>query len=178
MKEELIRRHNALVKDDDLVIWVGDCFFYYSKEEMKRVLSTLKGRHILVRGNHDQKPRMMMNAGFEICVEEMTMVIAGERVLISHFPFRMPEWKFRYRKFINKIKKKLGLTRKVWPEKYHNRRPVDKGQFLIHGHTHSTNKLRGRQIHVGVDAWDYRPVNLQEIANIISEVKLGEKKRK
>ena len=176
MKEALIANHNKLVKPEDLVIYVGDTFFYHSPEEMKEVLSRLNGRKILVRGNHDQKARQMMNVGFEICVETMEMFIAGERVLFSHYPFRMDEKLMRWLKIKKKIHKALGL-RPIYFEKYHDRRPKDGGQFLIHGHTHDTRKLKGRMIHVGVDAWGYKPVNIQEISNIITEVKKNEKNK-
>lgn len=176
MKEKLIQYHNRLVKPEDLVIWVGDTFFYHSPDEMKETLARFNGRKILVRGNHDQKPRAMMNAGFELCVEEMTMVIGGERVLISHYPYRMKPSTMRYVKLKKRIHKALGL-RPIYIEKYHTRRPVDRGSFLIHGHTHDKEKVRGRMIHVGVDAWDYRPVNIQKIANIINEVKKNEKSK-
>ena len=61
----------------------------------------------------------------------------------------------------------------------------DRNLPLLHGHTHSPNRLsRGRprglgipgvipwdgplQIHVGVDAWNMTPVNLTEIEHLIA----------
>ena len=51
---------------------------------------------------------------------------------------------------------------------------TDRGRFLLHGHTHSTNKYKDRMIHVGVDAWKYKPVASHEIGNLISEIKRKE----
>ena len=178
MKEKLIQNHNRLVKPDDLVYYGGDTFFYHSKQEMQDVLKRLNGRKVLIRGNHDQKPRQMMNAGFDSVVEQAIIYIGGERVIMSHFPYAMPEWKYQYRKYTNKLKKKLGFKRTKWPEKYHDRRPRDEGAFLLHGHTHSTFKCVGRQIHIGVDAWDYKPVNIQEISNLMQRIKNEEKRGK
>ncbi len=176
MKEKIIENWNAAVAPEDLCIFVGDIFFYHGVIEMKETLDRMNGRKILVRGNHDMKPRQMMNAGFEICVEQMEMNVAGEFITISHYPFRMPKWKFRLRKFINKIKKKLGFKRVKWPEKYHNKRPKDRGQFLIHGHTHRKQKAYGRAIHVGVDGWDFKPVNIQDISHLVDRIKKSEAK--
>jgi calcineurin-like phosphoesterase family protein len=44
-------------------------------------------------------------------------------------------------------------------------------ELLIHGHTHSTEKLNGTQIHVGVDAWNYAPATLKEIEELVKQCK-------
>lgn len=173
MKEKIIENWNKLVNPGDLCIFVGDIFFYHTAEEMKNTLSRMNGRKVLVKGNHDLTPRKMMNAGFEICVEEMVMTISGERVIISHYPFKMDKKLMFYLKIKSFFKKMIGL-RALKFEKYHDRRPEDKGQFLIHGHTHSKEKSKDRMIHVGMDAWEYKPVNIQEISNLINQIKAQE----
>jgi len=47
-------------------------------------------------------------------------------------------------------------------------RPQD--AVLMHGHTHSTERLSpcGKRLHVGVDAWDYRPASIDEILALLS----------
>lgn len=174
-KERFIEEWNKTVRPFDQVIMVGDIFFYHSKEQMKETLARMNGTKILVKGNHDFKASIMENAGFEICVDELVMTIASEKVTISHYPFRMSEWLFQWIKIkaeIIKAMRWLGIgTKPIYFEKYHHRRPVDRGQFLIHGHTHSSHKINGRAIHVGVDAWDFKPVNIQQIANMINKVK-------
>jgi len=42
-----------------------------------------------------------------------------------------------------------------------------KSGFVIHGHTHSAEQIKGRKIHVGVDAWDFRPARMEEIEALI-----------
>jgi calcineurin-like phosphoesterase family protein len=175
MKETIIANWNKVVKPEDLCIFVGDIFFYHTKDQMRETLARMNGRKILVKGNHDFEHRIMMNVGFELSVDEMVMTIAGERVHFSHYPFAMDEKLFQWVKFKSKVKRMLmwmGFdVRPIFFEKYHSKRPIDRGQFLIHGHTHSTHKINGRAIHVGVDAWKYKPVNIQEISNLIAEVK-------
>ena len=41
--------------------------------------------------------------------------------------------------------------------------------FLIHGHTHQSRKIIRNQIHIGVDSWDYCPVSLCSIKEIIND---------
>ncbi len=51
MNFELVRRHNAVVKDDDIVFHLGD---FSMHPRMLFILSLLKGVHYLVAGNHDR----------------------------------------------------------------------------------------------------------------------------
>jgi calcineurin-like phosphoesterase family protein len=176
MNEALIANWNKAVKPEDLCIFVGDVFFKCNTEQIKNILSRLNGnRKILVFGNHDRDRRRMMNLGFTLVVEEMSMDIAGEKVLISHYPFQMKKKLYAWVKFKRNVIRYLnGLGFKIRPtylEKYHERRPEDNGQFLIHGHTHDKTKVDGRAIHVGVDAWKFKPVNILEVGNAINEIK-------
>lgn len=173
MMHQIRERWNKVVKPEDQVICVGDMFFYLSKAEAKEYMDSLNGRKILVRGNHDRKPREMNAMGFDFVCEELKLLIGNERVTVCHFPFRIPIWKHTWYKFKNKFLKPLGFKH-TWVDKYYKRRPKDEGQFLIHGHTHNKDQVRGRAIHVGMDAWDFTPVPLGQIGNIISEVRRKE----
>ena len=56
--------------------------------------------------------------------------------------------------------------------RYDNFRYPDEGTPIVHGHTHSREKVtrtaKGTlQIHVGVDAWDFRPVHIDEVRELI-----------
>jgi calcineurin-like phosphoesterase family protein len=42
-------------------------------------------------------------------------------------------------------------------------RGMDKGSFDLHGHSHGRLAAQPRQIDVGVDAWDFHPVDLSQI---------------
>jgi calcineurin-like phosphoesterase family protein len=42
-------------------------------------------------------------------------------------------------------------------------RRMDKGAFDLHGHCHGRLAPQPRQVDVGVDAWDFRPVTLAQI---------------
>lgn len=161
MCEEMIRRWNSVVRPQDTVICVGDMFFCGSTKA-NEIMQRLNGKKVLVTGNHDGAEQSMLNCGFHFVCEKLILKIAGQEVLISHYPFKFPKW-------YNFIRKTI-LRRKM--PRYMDRRPDNNGQWLIHGHTHSTEKLQGRMIHVGVDAWNYTPVSIQTIESIIVTGKL------
>ncbi|WP_051265718.1 metallophosphoesterase family protein [Nakamurella lactea] len=44
----------------------------------------------------------------------------------------------------------------------------DEGNWLLHGHTHSSEKVTSsREIHVGLDAWDLGPVEVGAVAKLM-----------
>ena len=44
------------------------------------------------------------------------------------------------------------------------------GSLYLHGHTHSKEKISGNHcIHVGVDAWNYTPVSIKQLRELIEE---------
>lgn len=163
MDEEIIRRWNEVVEPEDIVYHLGDIAMGTIVDSLPKV-ARLNGYKVAVLGNHD-RPFMRMNKSDEIQwwerYEEFFDVVwnwygiyitEGEEVFrLSHFPF----------------------TGDHTPEDRHvEHRPVDSGIPLIHGHTHSTDRLtfsaKGTpQVHVGQDAWDYRPVSLGDVLHLI-----------
>lgn len=175
MMEKIREKWNKKVSPEDQVIFIGDVFFYLDKSEAKQYLDSLNGKKVLVRGNHDRKPREMNSMGFDFVCEEMVMFIANERVTLSHYPFRLSKWKHNHFNIRHKIFKLLGI-KGSWgsDNRFYERRPENKGQFLLHGHTHSKEKIRGRMIHVGMDAHNFEPISMDTIGNIIASIKLKE----
>ncbi len=160
MNEELIRLHNETVAPNDTVYHLGD--FSMNKAFVKPILERLNGEHYLIMGNHDATHRchhknkhdkkvnayaLYYQAGFKTISEYDILKIANEDVLLCHLPFSEDHAEFepRYKEF----------------------RPKDQGQFLLCGHVHTAWKIKGRQINVGVDQWDFKPVSLEQIAELI-----------
>jgi calcineurin-like phosphoesterase family protein len=160
MHAKLVMEYNRLATDDTVGYFLGDMSF--SPKVCKSVMSQLKGQKILVRGNHDQKPTTMKKHGFDVVVEELDVMLLGKRLKMSHFPYRptffsdidLPMWK----------RLVFGIEDSV---RYFTRRPVDRGGWLLHGHTHSAEKIKNKMIHVGVDAWNMQPVTLRQIEQLI-----------
>lgn len=144
---ELCRRYNIVVGTADTVLWVGDCFFA-NIEDSAAIMSHLNGKKLLVRGNHDGSPKRMREIGFDLVTEEMLIKIGGKRARVNHFPY----W----------------AQRGDHDDRYQELRPLEReGEALIHGHTHSKEKRDGAMVHVGVDAWDYRPASWAEVEELV-----------
>lgn len=126
-------------------------------------LATLKdeGRTLhLIAGNHDSIHPLHRTAlkWDEAYRDVFTSVqpfarrkIAGQRVWLSHFPWR-------------------GGGDHTEVERYDTVRLNDDGaSWLMHGHTHSPEPInRGRrQIHVGLDAWGLKPVPMDTVAELL-----------
>lgn len=157
MNKTLIDNFNDMVGVGDEAWFVGDVAMGKRSESLP-LFKQLKCRNLfLVPGNHDNCHKMhgkyekhipaYEDAGFKIMDSQETVTIAGEEVLVCHFPY----WGDSH-----------------FDDRYSGLRPNDEGRWLIHGHTHSPDVLRERQIHVGVDAWAYRPVSDETIAGVIS----------
>lgn len=120
------------------------------------------GAELLVHGiggNHDswwggqsnsEARSIVALESFTTLNEFLRTKIAGERVMMSHFPYRR------------------GGDR--GPERYSPYRLANDGSFLLHGHTHFEEKTNGmRSIHVGLDAWDMKPVRIAQIVELIQQ---------
>lgn len=153
MHSSLIGSYNALIERNDTVLWLGDCAFCGSNK-FKAIMDSLNGKKLLVIGNHDRSPGKMSELGFDVVMNECIMNIAGRTCRINHFPY------------INAEPEECRTN-----DRFVDKRPVyNKNEILIHGHTHSKTRVLENMIHVGVDAWPYRPVLLDEIEKIIEEI--------
>lgn len=167
MDEEIIRRWNAVVGINDTVYHLGDIALGPIDKSLPKI-KRLNGYKIAVLGNHD---RPFMRAGkadeqdwwnryrevFEEVVDWNGMLVdigpSLTTVKVSHFPY----------------------TGDHTPEDRHaDVRPHDIGTPLVHGHTHSTDRLtfskRGTpQIHVGMDAWNLTPVSQNQVLELLDK---------
>lgn len=157
MNRALIRNCNEMVGESDELWLVGDAAMG-RRETTVPLFKELRCRNLfLVPGNHDHVHRMFPkwmkhvalyeDAGFKIMNSQETVQIAGQDVMVCHFPF-------------------TGDSHSQ--DRYSAQRPDDVGQWLIHGHTHSTEALNGRMIHVGVDAHNLAPVAETWIEEVIN----------
>lgn len=144
---------NSRVEPGDTVYYLGD--FAMQPKMVTDILPRLKGSKILIAGNHDRchagTPRWVehyMAAGFTSVHRHLDMEIAGENVLLHHFPYR-------------------NETDRA--QKHYGSRPVDRGRWLIHGHVHNCWKVLKKQINVSVEPWNFEPVSLAAIVAIIQK---------
>ena len=158
MNAALIANWNSVVAPEDTVFHMGDAVMGSFAENVQ-ILGQLNGRIHLVPGNHDRfsvayhaKPhqrerfaQMYIDQGV-VLMNEQEWFFEDERpveedFMLSHYPFA--------------------------DERYPELCPEDIGQWLIHGHVHDEWQVNGRQINVGVDVWNYTPVSINTILDII-----------
>jgi len=156
MNKTMIENWNRVVKPGDIIYHLGD-FAMCGKSWEKNLLDQLNGVKFLIKGNHDGSATRMRDIGFTEVYDRLELTIAGQKVLLCHYPYLVTE----NLEFL----KNRG-------EKYKNMfiasRPKNEGLWLIHGHNHSTWKIQENMINVSVENWDYTPVHISEIERIIN----------
>ena len=153
MDRALVARWNETVDVDDEVWVLGDMAMGRIDESLLLV-AELAGTKRLVPGNHDRCwpgrgdkaegwAARYLAAGFaEILPEQVDLTVGGRPARACHFPYH-------------------GDSHDE--ARFQSHRPVDDGRLLLHGHVHTTWRVNGRQVNVGCDVWDYRPVSEDEI---------------
>lgn len=166
MNEGLIANHNSVVKPEDTIIWLGDLIMGKKFENVPKYLPRLNGRKLIILGNHDylpseiKKPEKLkqyqelyfsngINTIYDgwIRLSEITNDPKHVNIKLCHFPSATTE-----------------DDREIeYEQRYKHLRPVvNDNEVLWHGHTHSQSVVSSRNsFHVGVDAWDYKPVSLE-----------------
>ena len=159
MNRAMVDRWNDVVSDGDEVWILGDMVMGHLTANLSAHVWRLKGRKILVPGNHDicwhgrkkgggQITAYLDIGGISRVVDApKPVVLAGQQVQINHFPYRLdPQHDL----------------------KFMQHRPRDEGGWLLHGHIHEKWRQHGKQINVGVDAWNFAPVSDDTICEMIN----------
>lgn len=136
MNEDLIERWNSQVNDDDIVYHLGDLCLS-SFENTVNILKQLKGKIILIKGNHDhsQKFTRINKMGLLHEYHEVGKVIKYKKQIIylTHFPLE------------------IGFRPRYWS---------------VHGHIHSHESNWLNQINVGVDSPHFKHKPFGELVTI------------
>lgn len=170
MNEMLINNWNTIVSPNDSVFHLGDVALGTFVESIQYV-NRLNGYKVLLPGNHDRVSSIESAARqarfrgdyegvFQEIADEWEYAQLNEGPGLTPIPVQMSHYPYS------------GDSQDT--DRYVDMRPYDDGTVLLHGHTHSKDKVsRSKdgtlQIHVGVDAWDYRPVSEEEIITLIKE---------
>lgn len=156
MDQALVDAWNDRVHLGDEVWHLGDVVMGRAEQTLA-IISRLHGRKLLIPGNHDRCwtghrkvgtwAQRYAAAGFTVLGPQQTLQLAGRQVLACHFPY-------------------TGDSH--GPDRYTEHRPVDQGSWLLHGHVHDSWRQQGRQINVGVDAWEMAPVAMATLEALIA----------
>lgn len=160
MNAGLIATVNAVCGPDDELWVLGDAVMGRREDTLRWIAEIVPTVH-LVSGNHDRtwsyagseaRVRRAVDAhlaaGFASVQDAAEHTIGGQTVRLSHFPYTGDH---------------------TAEDRYADARLVDDGRWLLCGHMHSAWQQRGRQVNVGVDVRDYRPVSEEEVAAIIAD---------
>lgn len=158
MNGVMIARWNELIQPDDTVFYLGDFMVLKDRkpvvtEEAEKLLARLHGTKHLIVGNHDHTP--VRRAKGWASVEWYQEITVGDQpIVMNHCPF---------------------LT---WPGSH-------RGSWSLHGHCHDGLKQKwkcphcshpqwqyARRCDVGVDAWGFRPVNMDDLTRYMADVKV------
>ena len=136
---ELIRRWNEKITNKDLVFILGD-FCFGTGLRANEILKQLKGRKVLVKGNHDNifMDKDFDTSLFEEIVDYKEIKVDKQHFILFHFPIQ------------------------VWNKSH-------KGSIHLYGHIHSNETTLHKMeyqiensYNVGVDVNNYYPVCLKE----------------
>lgn len=172
MNEAMVVAWNSVVGPNDVVYYLGD--FSLSFLAVETFSFRLNGTKILIPGNHDfchsyhRKSRTPENFqvwiqkyadyGWEVLSEQMVLTYQGGNFNLCHHPYSDG----------------TGADEGSSVDKYVKWRPEDDGTVLLCGHVHSAWKTKRSpkgtlQINVGVDAWDFKPVSMDSIIELIEK---------
>lgn len=141
MVDSLIYRHNLAVGAEDRVYHLGDMFWRtFPLDRALAVMKALNGEHHYIRGNHeelvDENPALQ-ECFVTICERAQIYPEGAPRkgIVLDHYAGR------------------------VWHDS-------DKGAWQLYGHTHAdlTEMDPLLAFDVGVDANDFMPVSLEQVA--------------
>lgn len=158
MDETLIANWNNTIFDNDTVYFLGDLALNSTKDQVKTLVSNLKGNKILLRGNHDSySNNFYLEAGFSEVHKFLILSYKDIDFVLTHIPEHLN-----------------------WHTKNNKWEPfkVDKNRIKvnIHGHLHNTISEHlppWAYCCVSVEQINYKPIDIGKIYNkvkIFSEV--------
>lgn len=152
--ETLIKSINSLVKHDDILYHLGDWSFG-GHEQIKKFRDRLECRDIhLIFGNHDQhieSSDSIYRECFTTCnyKEELNLKLGTDKT----------------GKFGKQLIFLSHYSHQVWNKSHH-------GSIHLFGHSHGNLKGIGKSMDVGVDTHGLYPYHLDEILDIMKNIKI------
>ena len=156
MGKALIDNWNNTVGDNDIVFVLGDTFWFNNSQDIKKVLSQLKGKDIyILPGNHDdfESYHRVVDTRIHLCADIVVVWVTEKNqpkreIWLSHYPMT------------------------TWPHR-------ENGAYQLFGHIHSQPgktdgvdqdlHLHWNQADVGCDYWGWKPVSLDHLTHIFKD---------
>lgn len=157
MGQSLTDNWNSVVSNDDIVVTMGDFFWFNDSHSIKKQVDKLNGKEIyIVLGNHDKRE------SFRRITDERFHIVDG----VTHIYLRCEDENRWTQKTYEIVCCHYPLM--TWAHR-------DKGAINLFGHIHS-NEMRtpdevdqdlplwkGQQLDVGVDNQNYKPVSFEDV---------------
>lgn len=141
--EALIAAWNNRVRATDRVFHLGDFAYGCSMKHAEAIFARLNGHKTLCRGNHEARGEKLGWQGGVADVMALSVQDIG-------MPKSVDVWLSHY----------AHLT---WRDSH-------RGRLHLYGHSHGSIPPTARAADVGVDCWQFRPVTVPEILELLSDV--------
>lgn len=157
MNKVLIENWNNTVTDFDTVFHLGDVALT-NESKMRNLIAKLKGKKILIRGNHDKKSKeFFKNVGFGI-IPENPLKLNTIKLILSHKPLKDTEIPEGY----------VNIHGHIHNNPLHKTNPIT-------NEIEYPEELYSEKLHfnVSVDAIEFKPISLEELLKRLEERKNG-----
>lgn len=141
--EHIVAAWNNRIRPGDRVFHVGDFAYGCSMKHAEGIFSRLAGHRTLIRGNHEARGERLPWEGGVHDVMALSIQDSG-------MPKGVDLWLSHY----------AHLT---W-------RDLHRGRIHLFGHSHGAIPPTARACDVGVDCWQFRPVTIPEIVELLADV--------
>jgi len=141
MDKFMINEWNSIIKDYDLVYYLGDFGLGSPKYLYENIISKLNGKIYFIKGNHDKSIDKIQNKynSFEWIKDFYKLKIENKQpISLFHRPIES------------------------WDNKNY-------GSIHFHGHSHGKCRIIENRLDVGVDNIGYKPLKLEELLEIINK---------
>lgn len=145
MNRVIIENCNALVREKDILFFLGDISM--KKRVVEKTLDKINCKQIhFIYGNHDKPARKIIAAHKKV-------VWAGD---LKSVPIQTSAGKIHVAL--------CHYPMLSWDKKAH-------GSIMLHGHCHAAIPDRPKSLDVGVDAWNFKPANIEQVLERLNNVK-------
>lgn len=140
----IIKVHNSIVNDDDLVYFLGDIAWKTNKNALSNI-AMLKGRKRITLGNHDDGDWLFKTGLFEHIY--LWKYFPDDNFIASHVPLAAVDLK---RGGGNVHGHTHGLD-------------IQEAGYIPIKHSITDNELAAKYVNVSMEAIDYKPLELSEV---------------
>jgi len=148
MNKALTENWNSVVSPEDKVFHLGDFAF----GGIRKYLPYLNGEIILIRGNHDRDSEIK-GCGLKI-YQNLDFEYAGYKFKMNHRPVFIPA---TYDPF-NDGERRSNIN-------------LHEYDYILCGHVHEKWVNNQKNINVGSDVWDFKPVSIDKLIEYIETLK-------